>query len=339
MMKFSRQNLSQADPTLTDAVLVSVVINNYNYGRFLRDAIKSVLHQTYPQVELIIVDDGSTDHSRAIISEYEGRLISVFKQNGGQASALNAGFRVSRGAIVIFLDADDYLFPHAADQLVKVWKPELSKIHYRLEVVDRTGKKLGIHPSIRQKLVRGNVVDSLVQNGRYFTSVTSGNAFNRSTLEQVMPMPEDEFRLAADGYLNVVTPFYGDIEAIEVPLGAYRMHGENLWAMPTQDTGKIQQMIEHDFVRYRYLEPAAKQQGYSVPQNLWTQDYTHLKYRLLLKILDQSTSGSILDLFSKSIITIFSNASSPLSYKLYCLLYLVREVARSYAKSRWGQSQ
>lgn len=337
MIHLSNYQPDQA--TQPSAVLVSVVINNYNYAKFLRDAIESVLNQTYSQIELIVVDDGSKDQSCAIISEYNTQLIPVFKQNGGQASAINAGFQASRGEIVIFLDADDYLFPRSIEQIVHAWKPNLSKIHYRLEVVDRHGTKLGIHPSIRQKLARGNVIDSLVRNGRYFTSVTSGNAFGRLTLEQVMPMPEAEFKLAADGYLNVVTPFYGEIEAIEVPLGAYRMHGDNLWAMPVACADKIQQMIEHDFVRYRYLEPVAKLQGYSVAEDLWQRDYTHLKHRLLLKIIAPSTPASVLGLFGRSMVVMFSNSSNTLSYKLYCSLYLVREVIRTYVKSRWRQRQ
>src|SRR5687768_5034795 len=94
-----------------DAPLVSVVINNYNYGRYLGPAIDSALQQSYPCVEVIVVDDGSTDHSRAVIAGYGHRIIPIYKANGGQASALNAGYEESQGEIVIFLDADDLLGP------------------------------------------------------------------------------------------------------------------------------------------------------------------------------------------------------------------------------------
>ena len=90
-------------------MLVSIIINNYNYARFLRAAIDSALGQSYASIEVLVVDDGSTDQSRAIIDSYGDRVKSILKKNGGQASALNAGFAQCQGDIVIFLDADDVL--------------------------------------------------------------------------------------------------------------------------------------------------------------------------------------------------------------------------------------
>ena len=84
----------------------SIVISNYNYGRYLPDAIDSALAQTYADTEVIVVDDGSTDDSRRIIEAYRDRIVAIFKANGGQASALNAGFAASGGEVIVFLDAD-----------------------------------------------------------------------------------------------------------------------------------------------------------------------------------------------------------------------------------------
>jgi glycosyltransferase involved in cell wall biosynthesis len=69
--------------------------------------------------EVIVVDDGSTDDSRRIISGYGDRVTPVFKENGGQASAFNAGFAASRGDVIIFLDADDYLFTQRSSELLQ----------------------------------------------------------------------------------------------------------------------------------------------------------------------------------------------------------------------------
>ena len=99
--------------------LVSILINNYNYGRYLGTAIESALNQTYSPTEVIIVDDGSTDNSREVIASFGSRVISVLKINGGQASAFNAGFAASRGNLICFLDSDDCFLPQKTAEVVK----------------------------------------------------------------------------------------------------------------------------------------------------------------------------------------------------------------------------
>jgi cellulose synthase/poly-beta-1,6-N-acetylglucosamine synthase-like glycosyltransferase len=116
--KYKEFNNSDAriyGPMSTTLPLASIIIDNYNYGRLLKDAIDSALAQTYRNTEVIVVDDGSTDNSREIIAGYGDRIIPVLKENGGQASALNAGFAVSQGDVILFLDADDVLLPTAAE--------------------------------------------------------------------------------------------------------------------------------------------------------------------------------------------------------------------------------
>src|ERR1051326_7249062 len=87
-------------------LLASIVITNYNYARFLREAINSALNQTYRNTEVIIVDDGSIDESHEVIKDYGNRIRPVFKQNGGMGSTYNAGVSVVRGQVVLFLDSD-----------------------------------------------------------------------------------------------------------------------------------------------------------------------------------------------------------------------------------------
>src|SRR5215468_3422546 len=101
---------------------VSIVVTSYNYGRYLRAAIDSALGQTYPAVEVIVVDDGSSDDSRDVISEYGDRVRVILKDNGGQASAFNAGFRACDGDIIVYLDSDDVLLPGAVASAVRHFK-------------------------------------------------------------------------------------------------------------------------------------------------------------------------------------------------------------------------
>src|SRR5687768_10494646 len=99
--------------------LVSIVVLNYNYARFLPRSVSSVLGQDYPNKEIIIVDDASTDHSAEVIAGFEGAVIPVLQaENKGQGAAMNAGFKASKGELVFFLDADDHLYPHAVSKVV-----------------------------------------------------------------------------------------------------------------------------------------------------------------------------------------------------------------------------
>src|SRR5215475_12385935 len=95
------------------APLVTVVIDTYNYGRYIEDAINSVLAQRFPsdQMEILVVDDGSTDDTPERLCKFEGHIQHLRKPNGGQASAFNLGFARAQVEIIALLDADDVWLP------------------------------------------------------------------------------------------------------------------------------------------------------------------------------------------------------------------------------------
>ena len=248
--------------------LCSIIINNYNYDRFLAEAIDSALNQTYPHTEVIVVDDGSTDNSRQIIARYENRIIPILQPNGKQAAAFNSGFVKSKGDIIIFLDSDDYLFPQAVIKIVAVWKPELAKVHYRLNVVDGVGVSLGYScPQGSSPLSSGRVWQTLLEKGGYVSTPTSGNALNRQVLSKLFPIP-DEYKLTADDYLSFQVPFYGEIAAIEEPLGVYRVHDNNQWALATVTGDRFKRFVRHDLQNFALLSHKAQEFGYQVPWDL-----------------------------------------------------------------------
>lgn len=267
-------------------LLVSIIINNYNYDRFLPEAIESAINQTYPLIEVIVVDDGSTDNSHEIIAGYGDRIIPILQPNGKQAAAFNSGFAKSRGNIIIFLDSDDYLFSDTVEKIIAVWKPELSKVHYRLNVVDTIGKSLGYSsPQGSTALASGEVWKILLDRGGYVSTPTSGNALNRSVLEKLFPIP-DAYKLTADDYLSFQVPFYGDVVAIEEPLGAYRIHDNNQWALATVTSSRFQRFVRHDLQNFSLLTQKAKEFGYEIPSDLEQRSIGRLWSRIISLRLD-----------------------------------------------------
>ncbi len=102
-------------------MLVSIIINNFNYGAYVGQAIDSALGQTYKPVEVVVVDDGSTDNSRDVIASYGEKITAIFQANAGQNAACNVGWRAAKGDIAIFLDADDVLLPGCVEKCVSAF--------------------------------------------------------------------------------------------------------------------------------------------------------------------------------------------------------------------------
>ncbi|MEM9155840.1 MAG: glycosyltransferase [Cyanobacteria bacterium P01_F01_bin.33] len=270
-----------------NTLLVSIIVNNYNYAQYLCEAIDSACAQSYDNTEVIVVDDGSTDNSLELIAKYDDAIIIVSKENGGQASAFNAGFSASRGDIIIFLDADDYLLPNAVERIVAVWPPDgVAKVHALLNGIDAQGQFLGYtYPARGEYLGNGHVVTQLLERGVYGVAPTSGNAFSRGALEKIFPIDEEQYRISADGYLAVTIAFYGDILALEEPIGAYRVHGSNNWGT-SMEGRQFRAFIEHDIRKQKLIAEQAENFGYNSPPDLMRRTNTHLRARIASLKLD-----------------------------------------------------
>lgn len=266
--------------------LVSIIINNYNYDRFIAQAIDSALNQTYLHIEVIVVDDGSTDKSRDIIAEYGDRILPILQANGKQGAAFNNGFAASKGEIILFLDSDDYLFPFAVERIVAAWRPKISKVHFRLTVVDEHSQSREFsYPQGGSLLATGEVWRDLLQMATYTSTPTTGNALSRQAMEPVFPIPDD-YKLTSDDYLSVLIPLYGEVVAIEEPLGAYRVHTSNQWALTTITSDRFRRFVRHDLQRCELLTQQATQLGYNVPSNLNQRCYGRMWSRLISLRLD-----------------------------------------------------
>lgn len=217
--------------------LVSVILTSYNYAQFVGDAIRSVLSQSYQHLELIVVDDGSKDDSREVIEETlrEARIPvkTVFKENGGQASAFNAGYAEATGHVVAFLDSDDYWYE---DRVAKVL--DYMRLHPGGGIYQHqmdTGKGLKRHGLLSADVFRlwkqwGNGSFNLADDhsGVFFSPFlpTSGLSFRRSVLDKVFPIPES-LVTCPDAFLTRTASAYGPLVSISTCLGVWRDHDTN----------------------------------------------------------------------------------------------------------------
>jgi glycosyltransferase involved in cell wall biosynthesis len=248
---------------------VSVIINNYNYERFLASAVDSALRQTHPDVEVIVVDDGSLDGSLSALEPYGAAITVVVKNNGGQGSAYNAGFERASGELVIFLDADDWLYPAAAAELAAAWRAGVVKLQFRLALVDESGAPLGRYVP---RSMHDHKALSLVQRfGCYGSPPGSGNAFAAGFLKKVLPLEADRWRTAADTVPIVLAPLHGDIVSIPKTLGAYRLHRR----LSAEDLlfNNAPEGLWEEFARIesskQLVVDALSRQGTQVPRPLW----------------------------------------------------------------------
>jgi glycosyltransferase involved in cell wall biosynthesis len=212
-------------------MLASVIINNHNYGRYLRHAIDSALAQSYAEVEVIVVDDGSTDDSRGVIESYGDRVKPIYKANGGQASALNAGVAQAHGEVFFFLDSDDMLKPDIVRRVMGAFQadPRVVWAMFRLEVVDRSGDPTGVlrplaHIPRRDGDLRRSVVEFPFDIVR---TATSGNAFSARVIRRILPIPEAVYFSGADWYLSPLAGMFGRCVFLDAIGGSYRVHGAN----------------------------------------------------------------------------------------------------------------
>ena len=207
---------------------VSVVICNHNYAQYIQQALHSVFAQTRPAHELIVVDDGSTDESVAVMQPLLARpgCKLVQQDNGGQTSAYNTGFAHTTGDVVLFLDADDALLPNALEEVSLRFTAGVAKVHFRLRLMGSDGKSQPV--IIPTKLDQGEVAQAFLSRGvPHASPPASGNAYRREVLQRLFPLPFDPVdRHGADFFCVYGSALYGRVAACEQPLGLYRVHAQ-----------------------------------------------------------------------------------------------------------------
>lgn len=206
---------------------ISILINNFNYARFLGAAIDSALAQAGPtldaEVEVIVCDDASTDGSAAVMARYGSRIQTWHSpENRGQASAMNAGLALSSGEWVLFLDADDLLDPDALVTCLPLMADDVAKIQFQLQCITQDGQRMG--RQIPYLMHDGDVRPLIERFGTYGGPPASGNLYRRAAIERYFPLDEAAWRRAADTPPILLSAFNGRIVNAPRSLGSYRIH-------------------------------------------------------------------------------------------------------------------
>lgn len=218
--------------------VISVVIPSYNHELYVASAIDSVLGQTHDDFELIIIDDGSTDGSREIISDYsDPRIKVIFQENQGAHAAINRGLNMSEGEYITILNSDDTFDKDRFEKCLDVFNVnnEIDLVSSWINVIDERGNNLGVKKAWHnmEPWVVPNKDKSFAQTDDYklnalmsnFVSTTSNMIFKREVYEKIGGMRNLRFTHDWD-YLLRVCEYFNPFNISEALIN-YRIHGSN----------------------------------------------------------------------------------------------------------------
>jgi glycosyltransferase involved in cell wall biosynthesis len=252
---------------------VDVVITNHNYARFLPEAVESACAQTHPGVHVVVVDDGSTDDSRQVLEELSDRVEVVLKEQGGQASALNAGLERCRGEVLLVLDADDRLRPRAAERVAAAFAadPRLSKVQFPMAIVDADGRPTGeVKPGGHLRAPTGDQRQAELSFPFDLPWLPGGGTgFRTEAVRRILPIPAADYpRSGADWYLVHLTALLGEAALLDEVCAEYRVHGGNHYELDRDeiDLDHVRESILFAGATARSLEALADELGLEAPR-------------------------------------------------------------------------
>jgi glycosyltransferase involved in cell wall biosynthesis len=226
---------------------VSAAIITHNRARYLTDAIASVLGQTVADLELIVVDDGSTDNTPEVVAPYLDRIRYVRQERRGKAAARNAAVELAGGELIAFCDSDDSWYPDRLERQLAALEqhPHVGMVHGHVDVVDTVGRPLPERTATMRTLF-GAAHDPCATYASY--------AFDCRCMSSTILVPRTVFDAVGlydcelpiedyDFYLRLVLDF--DVLFLDEPaLAKYRVHGEKTtpWEL---GTGQIQTAEKH----------------------------------------------------------------------------------------------
>jgi glycosyltransferase involved in cell wall biosynthesis len=204
---------------------VSVIISTYNFGHYLTETIQSVLAQTFQDFELIIVDDGSIDHTRQIVAGFGDAVRYIYQENQGYAAARNTAIRQSAGSLIAFLDADDVWLPHKLELQTNYFArhPEVGVVSANCYFMDATSRVTGA--MARKPQPTGWIFERLLLTGNFILTPTV--AVRRRCFAEA-GLFDESLRTTADWDLWLRFSRKYLFGYLDQPVAKYRLHDANM---------------------------------------------------------------------------------------------------------------
>jgi glycosyltransferase involved in cell wall biosynthesis len=219
---------------LTVRPFISVLVDTFNHQRFIAEAVESVLEQDVPAVdrEIIVVDDGSTDGTAAIVRKFAPQVRLLQKKNGGQASAFNAGIPECRGQIVAFLDGDDWWAPGKLNAVADTLAQDatVGLVGHGITEVYSDGRR---HTELLREIPRFRITSAdgaLAFRLRKSFLGTSRMTFRADILRKIGRVPE-ALTFEADEYLFTLAGLFTDVMILRESFTFYRLHDSNAFVL------------------------------------------------------------------------------------------------------------
>lgn len=213
-------------PEAPVAGLVSVVVPVFNREQSVGRTLDSILAQTYGKLEILAVDDGSTDRSRQVLEEYarrfSDRLIVLSQANAGPAAARNRGLRSCRGEFIAFLDSDDIWRPRKLELQLPLFSPGIGLVYSAVEEVDDEGTLLRAVPCEPQ--MRGDIYRHLLVHNR----MTGGSVVVTRTALDTVGLFDERLRAAENWDLWIRISKEFEVDFVDRPLARYAIHPDRL---------------------------------------------------------------------------------------------------------------
>jgi glycosyltransferase involved in cell wall biosynthesis len=268
---------------------VSVLIDTYNHERFIEQAIVSVLEQDFPAAdrEIIVVDDGSTDRTPEIVKKFEPRVRLLRKENGGQASAFNAGIPECKGEIVAFLDGDDWWAPHKLARVAQAMNADASVgiVGHGIVNVQRDGREQA--ETLREGF---RFQARTIEGARLFRRRGSFLGTSRMTiraelLRRIGFIPT-AIEIQADEYLFTLAAVSMEVQILPETLTYYRLHEGNSFQIASYDLQKLRRKQKALSVLARSLSHELEKLGIDQQVRLTVIEYTQNSADQLRLVLD-----------------------------------------------------